>query len=186
MIETYTIYDLGTGEIIRTMRTGNPELLALNLAESEDFAEGLWDADLYYFASGVAVEMPPRPSETAVFDYATKAWVEPYTPEEILDQKRAAATLDRFTFCNRCFEKGILSRSDALALGHGQIPPSTRVILDSMDPADSFDAELRWGAMSTVGRLDPLILATAAASGIPEIMLDHLFDVFPYSHAPEE
>lgn len=184
MIETYTIYNAATGEISRTMQTGSPELVAVNIIEGEDFVEGAWDADTHYIAFDEARAKPARPSDTAVFDYALKAWTEPYTSEELLQQRRAVAVIDRFTFCTRCREQGILSASDALALGHGQIPPATRLILDTMAPAESFDAELRWVSMTTVRRLDPLIMATFVATGIPDIMLDHLFDVFPHL-APE-
>lgn len=110
---------------------------------------------------------------------------EPEPAVPTIEDLRAHAAIDRYTFCSRCLEQSILSESDALELSHGNIPPATRAILDAMDPADSADAEMRWAGMMTARRLDPLIIATAAASGIPDIMLDHIFNIFPYSHEPE-
>lgn len=160
---------------LAALETDGRAVIGLSEIDDLDIAD-----TTHYIDLGQVVDMPPRPSDTAVFDYALKAWTEPFTPEELVQQKRAAANIDRFTFCTRCHEQGIISASDALALGHGQIPPATRLILDAMDPAASFDAELRWASMTTVGRLDPLIIATMAQTGHSDVMLDHLFDILPY------
>lgn len=155
------------------------------LGDGEDFVQGRYPHGEFYFEDDAPVPIPERPSDTAVFDYGTKAWIEPFTAEELLDQKRAVATLDRFTFCSRCREKSIISAADALVLGRGEVPPDIRAILDQMDDADTFAAELRWAAMSTVGRIDPLITAIMSKSGIPDAMLDHIFNIYPYTHDPE-
>ena len=45
-----------------------------------DLIEGVYD-DTYYFDSEVARKKPPPPSEHHLFDYATKQWVDPRTPD---------------------------------------------------------------------------------------------------------
>lgn len=50
---------------------------------SSDFvvSADLVELDKYYVAGGALVPIPAKPSEFHIFDYTTKQWVDPRTPE---------------------------------------------------------------------------------------------------------
>lgn len=65
---TYTIYKTDTGEIRRTS-----ELVDTNQGEAA--IEGSFSSDTHYVKAGVAIEIPPKPYESAKFDYILERWV---------------------------------------------------------------------------------------------------------------
>jgi hypothetical protein len=73
----YTVY-VSSGKIVRLLDCDNIEQ---QLADGESYLEGWFLDSQYYVDQDEAVEMPPIPSEYCVFDYATKQWVDPRTPE---------------------------------------------------------------------------------------------------------
>lgn len=73
----YTVY-VSSGKIVRLLDCDNIEQ---QLAAGESYLDGWFSDTEYYVAQGQAVQMPPKPSEYCVFDYTTKQWVDPRTPE---------------------------------------------------------------------------------------------------------
>jgi hypothetical protein len=68
----YTIYLNDTGEILRTVQTDN---IDSQIQSGESYVEGSIDSSVYYIEDKVAVEIPPKTSPYAVFNFTTKQWV---------------------------------------------------------------------------------------------------------------
>lgn len=77
----YTIYDIASGRIERV--TSCPaDMVGLQFDPATHAAlEGAFDDSRYYIEAGASVAMPPKPSEYHVFEYTTKQWIDPRTPE---------------------------------------------------------------------------------------------------------
>ena len=73
----YTVF-VSNGKITRLL---DCDTIKQQLAAGESYLDGWFLDTEYYVAQGQAVQMPPKPSEYCVFDYATKQWVDPRTPE---------------------------------------------------------------------------------------------------------
>jgi hypothetical protein len=73
----YTIY-LNNGEIVKLLDCNNIEQ---QLVAGESYLEGWFLDNKYYVTQGKAVQMPPKPSKYCVFNYDTKQWFDPRTPE---------------------------------------------------------------------------------------------------------
>jgi hypothetical protein len=77
----YTIYRLQTGAVELTVSCPE-ECVELQFdAATHGYIAGYIDATAFYIEAGRPVAMPSRPSEYHVFDYTTKQWVDPRTPE---------------------------------------------------------------------------------------------------------
>lgn len=68
----YTIYLNDTGEILKTVQTDN---IDSQIQPGESYVEGSIDSSFYYIKDNVAVEIPPKTSPYAVFNFTTKQWV---------------------------------------------------------------------------------------------------------------
>lgn len=77
---TITIFDETTGQILRVVDCIESDI-ALQVEVGNSFLIGHYSDSDYYVNNGVAVAMPPKPSEYHVFDYSTKQWIDPRTPE---------------------------------------------------------------------------------------------------------
>lgn len=76
-----SIFDKTTGQLLRraTVPAG---MVQAQLAEpNEDWIEGDYPDDKFYIENFTPVAMPPRPSEHHVFNYTTKQWEDPRTPD---------------------------------------------------------------------------------------------------------
>jgi hypothetical protein len=73
----YTIYKTD-GEIVRLLDCDNIEQ---QLAAGEAYLDGWFFDTEYYVAQDQPVLMPPKPNQYCVFDYDTKQWFDPRTPE---------------------------------------------------------------------------------------------------------
>jgi hypothetical protein len=67
----YTIYSSSTGQILRIVQTTDIES---QIQDGESYLEGSINDSAYYIENGVAVAIPPKPSEYSVFDFTTKQW----------------------------------------------------------------------------------------------------------------
>lgn len=77
----YTIYNTTTGQIERVIECP-PEMVSLQFDPATHAAlEGSFDDSVYYVEAGVPVAKPPKPTPHHVFDYTTKQWIDPRTPE---------------------------------------------------------------------------------------------------------
>ena len=89
----YTIYNTTTGQIERVVDCP-PEMVSLQFDPVTHAAlEGSFDDSSYYVEAGVPVAMPPKPTPHHVFDYTTKQWIDPRTPET--EGARVRAERDR-------------------------------------------------------------------------------------------
>jgi hypothetical protein len=70
----YTVYSPITGAILRSITVSEADL-ALNINAGEAFLAGHWPNDTYYITAGVPVALPPRPSNSARFDFEAKVWL---------------------------------------------------------------------------------------------------------------
>jgi hypothetical protein len=73
----YTVY-APNGQIIKVLGCEN---IQEQLAPGEAYVEGSFPDNVYYVEDGVPVALPPKPSEYCVFNYTTKQWFDPRTPE---------------------------------------------------------------------------------------------------------
>lgn len=77
----FTVYDKLSGRIEKAISCP-ADMVSLQFDPSTHAAlEGQFDDSSYYVEAGVPVAMPPKPSEYHVFDYSTKQWIDPRTPE---------------------------------------------------------------------------------------------------------
>jgi hypothetical protein len=84
----YTVYSPITGAILRSITVSEADL-ALNINAGEAFLAGHWPNDTYYITAGVPVALPPRPSNSARFDFVAGVWRTDSLAE--LAQAKAAA-----------------------------------------------------------------------------------------------
>lgn len=73
----YSIY-ISSGEIVRLLDCDNIEE---QLADGECYLEGWFLDSEFYVDQNQAVQMPPKPNQYCVFNYITKQWFDPRTPE---------------------------------------------------------------------------------------------------------
>jgi len=77
----YTIYNTTTGQIERVIECP-PEMVCIQFDSATHAAlEGSFNDSSYYVEAGVPVAMPPKPTPHHVFDYTSKQWIDPRTPE---------------------------------------------------------------------------------------------------------
>lgn len=104
--------------------------------------------------------------------YVAPAVVEP-TPEELLIQWRATASLSRAEFCIALKRAGILSASEAKQAAKGDWPETFADALAGFPDAD--EAEITWAAITTVDRMHPMLLALQAFASLSDEFVDGLF-----------
>ena len=78
---TYTIYNLTTGQIERSVSCPADTVYLQFDKTTHAALEGSFDDSSYYVEAGVPVAMPPKPSRHHIFDYTAKQWIDPRTPE---------------------------------------------------------------------------------------------------------
>lgn len=77
----YTVYRIDTGQIVKTVIC-SAENIGLQFDKStHKYLEGTFSDAEYYVVRGQPVAKLPPPSQHHVFDYATKQWIDPRTPE---------------------------------------------------------------------------------------------------------
>jgi hypothetical protein len=73
----YTVF-ASNGKITKLLDCDNIEQ---QLAAGEAYLDGWFSDTEYYVAQKQPVLMPPKPSEYCIFDYDTRQWFDPRTPE---------------------------------------------------------------------------------------------------------
>lgn len=179
MIEA-TIFEKSTGRILRNGSFDSGENLLLNVDESEDAIAGYHDARQFYIQDYAPVTFPEKPGDWAVFDYDIKAWIDPRTPADLaaeLDQHRQSANMTKIDFLLAVTAAKVISKEDAIAASKGEIPSSMSSIIETMTPAQQFEAKIRWGAATTINRMDPFINQWATVLEITDDQLDTIFGI---------
>lgn len=77
----YTIYNLDTGQIEKNVTCSIDDLSLQYDSKTQGYILGTVSDTQYYLDKSIPVAMPPKPSEYHVFDYTTKQWIDPRTPE---------------------------------------------------------------------------------------------------------
>lgn len=97
----HTIYERATGRIEKTVNIpdfveGPTNFLALQFdPATHDTIEGDHSAADFYIERGAPQPIPPRPSAGHVFDFASKAWVDARTVNDLKAAKRIAIEAER-------------------------------------------------------------------------------------------
>ncbi|MFP1646126.1 hypothetical protein [Pontitalea aquivivens] len=99
---------------------------------------------------------------------------EPPTPEELLAEWRATASLSRAEFCIALKRAGVLPANEAKQAAKGDWPPTFANALDGFPDAD--EAEIIWAAITTVDRMHPMLLALQTFASLPDEFVDGLFE----------
>lgn len=77
----YLIYDIKTGKAEKSISCP-PELIYIQYDNTtQNFIESDEQSNAVFIESNKIVPIPPKPSEYCVFDYTTKTWIDPRTPE---------------------------------------------------------------------------------------------------------
>lgn len=77
----HTIYIKSTGQIEKIV-SAPADMLSLQFnADTHGSIEGSFDDSGFYIEAARPVAMPTKPSEYHVFDYTTKQWTDPRTPD---------------------------------------------------------------------------------------------------------
>lgn len=173
MIINYATYIKATGQILQR-GNGLPEDAALHASEvcgvflGNTFGDG-------YIQDAAFVEMPQRPSDHHVFDYQSKAWVDPRTLQDFKDAKwveikaaREAAEFSVFTWDGSTFDCDAESQARIRAAADRARRDSTTSITWRL--ADNSSRTLLASALDAVGNALDVHVATqhAIASALRE------------------
>lgn len=90
MTADYTIFEVATGRILRTLQCEAADL-SHNTGVGESAIDGAWPNDGWRIVDGAPVAMPPRPSRFAAFDFAAGEWVPVPPSADLLAVIRARA-----------------------------------------------------------------------------------------------
>lgn len=73
----YSIY-ISNGQIVRLLDCDN---IQDQIADGENYLNDWFLDSEYYVENGQAVKMPEKPNNFVVFNYTTKEWADPRTPQ---------------------------------------------------------------------------------------------------------
>ena len=92
-----------------------------------------------------------------------------------LETSRNTASLTKNEFLQACMSVGLLTPKEAAVAARGNIPESFASAVAGMGAEMQDRVSIAWPASTRVERMDPLLLAVAAARGITDDTLDALF-----------
>ena len=104
----------------------------------------------------------------------------PPTPEQALAERRAAARLDKTTFCLALKDLQVLPVAEAVAAARGEWPVTFDEFTASLSADAAATAMIRWAGAQTINYADPMLqaLALVAANGnhtTATALLDQIF-----------
>ena len=176
-----TIYDPASGRIASVLEVSDPEAALQNIPDGMLAIEGNFHPDDFYIdADDEPVAIPDRPGEWAMFDYATKAWIDPRPPIDpaaALTARRAAAQLPKSRLVVELMDCEILTSDEVAELGSGRMPPRIAALLDVLSPDARAVALARWGLETVIGRTHPVVVTAALGLGVDDATLDQIFGV---------
>jgi len=74
-MKSYSIYNILTGQILRSGYCPEEFLPLQNINSNEKLIELNIDWNKYYIKNDIPVEMPPKPDGYYLFDYVDKQWI---------------------------------------------------------------------------------------------------------------
>lgn len=187
MALVFTVYELTTGRLLRSMEVPDMDGAMLNIdPNTEGTIAGWFDPALKYRRpDGSLAYYPPRPSEHHVFDYAAEQWIDPRSPEQVEAQEAAALQAEREGMSIDFAQLLIglvtsewISEAEGEAWLDGTLPAAVTDLIATLDPQDRFAATARAKRPERVQRLDPLVTSLAASQGRTDEQLDLFFRTF--------
>lgn len=177
----FVVHD-ANGMVLRA-GTAPPDMVAMQAMNDGETAVQVNDTSgvgdcTHRMVQGEMVALPPRPEPTMRYDVEAGAWFDPRTPDDLageLEARRAASSLTKNEFLQACMSVGLLTPKEAAAAARGNIPESFASAVAGMGAEMQDRVSIAWPASTRVERMNPLILAVAAARGITDDTLDALF-----------
>lgn len=74
MNKDYTFYNPQTGVVTTIVNCSEEVLANILLSSTDNYVEGEYSKDLYYFSESLPIRIPDAPNKNSVFNYITKAW----------------------------------------------------------------------------------------------------------------
>lgn len=116
-----------------------------------------------------------------VAEYTEDEWLS-LTPQPTVDERRAAAVLDKTSFCKRLRQVGILPATEAVLAARGEWPATFAAFTSDITEDDAADAQIEWAGALNIRYNHPLLqgLAMAYANGDPDgatAVLDLIFEI---------
>lgn len=90
---------------------------------------------------------------------------------------RAHASLAKSDLLIRLATFEILSDTDAETAATGAIPAALAALLDALPPEARTAARIKWAADTEISRNHPVIVSAAYALGLPDELVDEIFEV---------
>lgn len=174
----YTVYTTSTGVIRHVIDSPDLATVMLNVGTGEAVVEGFNEATQVYMTWEGPQPYPEKPGEWAVWDGIE--WTDPRTEEDMatdLDNRRAAARMDKADLLLALAQAGLITSADAVAAARGEIPPTFQPAVDNWPAAEQMAARIKWAADTLISRNNPLIIAAADQLGVDPLLLDALFGV---------
>ena len=179
----FSIYEEATGRYVKTVSAPDFENVGLNVEEGQVAYEGAFDENTYLDTDGYVKAIPPNNNQFAVWDWATKAWVDNMTYDQKLQQLRAEAVLTKLEFLQGMVSAGLLNSTDASDLAMNRLTPSIEAHLtQNVSQPVRERALMEWASTNVVRRNDKFIVDLMS-----ELMSDQYLDqVFGISVADAE
>lgn len=86
-MNTYTVFQSSTGEILRTVTLATNLPIKSQLARDEDYILESAKTGQYVFGK-LLVDMPLKPSRSHMFNWQTKQWEDPRTLQDHINETR--------------------------------------------------------------------------------------------------
>lgn len=102
------------------------------------------------------------------------AFVGEPTPEEILSEKRSAASAERADFCNRLADIDMLTNEEAIDAAKGAWPAPMQDFLAVLDDRQRRDVLIEWATRLTVERMHWAVLLMVSLGFATEEQADYL------------
>lgn len=187
MALVFTVYELATGRLLRSMEVPDMDGAMLNIdPNTEGTIAGWFDPALKYRRpDGSLAYYPPRPSEHHVFDYAAEQWIDPRSPEQVAAQEDAALQAQRegmvlgfAQFLIGLVRLGWITEAEGEAWLDGTLPPVIVQMINQLPPHHRFAVMARAKRPERVMRNDPVVLSLAQITGRTPEQVDDLFRTY--------
>lgn len=98
-------------------------------------------------------------------------------PAPTLEEKRAAAAMERSAFLVACVAAGVITEAEAEEAADGSWPATFDAFLGNMTTLMRIEAKAKWSQRGVVRRDSPLLTLVAAEKGVSDEALDAIFGI---------
>lgn len=159
----FTVFEQATGRIKKTVTCSSEVDAAAQCAAGDAYISGFFPDDKFYVQGTTAAPIPNKPSDSHIFDYTTKQWVDPRSLQEHKDAKWAEIKSVRtnneygpFTWDGSVFDGDAVSQQKI----------SGAVLMAVMSPSYTVDWTLFDNTVRTLTAADVLQLGAALGAHI--------------------